>query len=172
MAIAYTASLLYSFIYAVVGYAVPAYYSFKAIERKGGDDIKEWTEYWVVLSALYCFQWLIDFLLCWLPLYFLAKLGFIVALWHPSTHLSQTIYRKMFSPLLNTYEADIDKMVVETKTRGVDIVGQHAGTLKVTAQKLGVQASSAFTQLKTKTLERARSSKAPTADATHGLHSE
>jgi hypothetical protein len=63
-----------------------------------------------------------------LPLYYVAKLGFIVALWHPSTRLALAIYTKLFGPLLTSYEADIDKMVVETRTRGMDMMGQHAGT--------------------------------------------
>jgi len=171
MAVAYVASLVYKVIYAVVAYLIPAYQSFKAIEKRGNEDVKDWTIYWVVLSALYCTQWLIDFLLCWLPLYYIAKLGFLVALWHPSTRVALTIYNKLFHPLLTSYEADIDKAVVETRTRGLDIVGQQAGTLRGVAQKLSAQGTTALTGLKTKIVERTKAGK-PAADATHGLHSE
>lgn len=45
--------------------------------------MKDWAEYWVVLSTFYVTQWAIDFVLCWLPFYYIAKLGFLCALWHP-----------------------------------------------------------------------------------------
>jgi receptor expression-enhancing protein 5/6 len=67
----------------------------QAIEKKGSTDVKDWAEYWVVLAVFYVSQWLIDFVLCWLPFYYLAKLGFLLALWHPSTRLAQSIYQKV-----------------------------------------------------------------------------
>lgn len=172
MAIAYTASLLYSGIYAVVAYVIPGYQSFKAIEKRGTDDEKYWIVYWVVLSALYCTQWLIDFVLCWLPFYYVAKLGAIVALWHPSTRLALTIYTRVFGPVLSSYEADIDKLLVESKTRGMDLMGQHAGSLRTALAKAGAQGSAAVGTLRQKIVERTKAAKAPAADATHGLHSE
>lgn len=45
--------------------------------------MKDWAEYWVVLSTFYVTQWAIDCVLCWLPFYYIAKLGFLCALWHP-----------------------------------------------------------------------------------------
>lgn len=55
----------------------------QAIEKKGSSDVKDWAEYWVVLSTFYVTQWAIDCVLCWLPFYYIAKLGFLCALWHP-----------------------------------------------------------------------------------------
>lgn len=72
--------------------------------------MKDWAEYWVVLSTFYVTQWAIDFVLCWLPFYYIAKLGFILALWHPSTRVAQSLYQKVLSPLAITYEADIDRL--------------------------------------------------------------
>lgn len=84
--------------------------STQAIEKKGSSDVKDWAEYWVVLSTFYVTQWAIDFVLCWLPFYYIAKLGFILALWHPSTRVAQSLYQKVLSPLAITYEADIDRL--------------------------------------------------------------
>lgn len=55
----------------------------QAIEKKGTSDVKDWAEYWVVLSTFNVTQWAIDFVLCFLPFYYIAKLGFLCALWHP-----------------------------------------------------------------------------------------
>jgi hypothetical protein len=89
----------------------------QAIERKGTSDVKDWAEYWVVLSTFYVTQWAIDFVLCWLPFYYIAKLGFIMALWHPSTRLAQSLYQKVLSPLAITYEADIDRLHQDVRTK-------------------------------------------------------
>jgi hypothetical protein len=67
----------------------------QAIEKKGSADVKDWAEYWVVLAAFYAAQWVIDFVLCWLPFYYIGKLGFLLALWHPSTRLAQSLYQKV-----------------------------------------------------------------------------
>jgi hypothetical protein len=36
-----------------------------------------------------------------LPFYYIAKLGFLVALWHPSTKLASSIYAKAVAPLVS-----------------------------------------------------------------------
>lgn len=89
----------------------------QAIEKKGSSDVKDWAEYWVVFSTFYVTQWLLDFVLSWLPFYFLFKLGFILALWHPSTRLAQSLYQKALSPLAVTYEADIDRLHADFRTK-------------------------------------------------------
>jgi hypothetical protein len=49
-----------------------------------------------------------------------VQLGFLLGLWYPSTKWAQYIYQKGFSPLVSTYEADIDKFCMDgrTKVRG------------------------------------------------------
>jgi hypothetical protein len=89
----------------------------QAIEKKGTGDVKDWAEYWVVLSTFYVTQWAIDFVLCWLPFYYVAKLGFLLALWHPSTRVAQSLYQKVLSPLAITYEADIDRLHADFRTK-------------------------------------------------------
>lgn len=71
----------------------------------------------MVLSTFYVTQWAFDFLLCWLPFYYIAKLGFLLALWHPSTRLAQSVYQKVLSPLAITYEADIDRLQQDVRTK-------------------------------------------------------
>lgn len=90
---------------------------------KGSCSVKDWAEYWVVLSTLYVTQFAVDFFLSWLPFYYLAKLGFILALWHPSTRLAQTLYQKALSPLAVTYEADIDRMHADLRVKTAGVLG-------------------------------------------------
>jgi hypothetical protein len=30
----------------VIAYIVPGYSTFKAIEKRGGDDVRDWAQYW------------------------------------------------------------------------------------------------------------------------------
>lgn len=174
MPVAATVNLVYMIIYATLAYLVPGYQTFKAIEKKGDSDVKEWAEYWVVLSTFYCSQCLIDFVLCWLPFYYLAKLGFLLALWHPSTKLASAIYGKVLSPLVSTYEADIDKLHMDLKTKSGDLLGQHAATLRVQAKNLSGQATVMLKSIQQKAMDRAKAARGPGADAAvgHGLHAE
>jgi len=136
MPVASIVTLAYNFIYCSLAYIVPGYQTFKAIEKKGSSDVKDWAEYWVVFSTFYVTQWLLDFVLSWLPFYYLFKLGFILALWHPSTRVAQSLYQKALSPLAITYEADIDRLHADLRTKTADLVGQHANTLKLQARKV------------------------------------
>lgn len=178
MALAATMSFIYTLIYATVAYLLPAYETYKAIEKKGEQDVKEWATYWVCLASLYLLGWLLDFVLSWLPFYYVFKLAFILALWYPGTKWALHVYTKLFGPLVSTYEADIDRLAAEARTRATDMMGQHAKTLKSQARNLSGQATVVLKNIQQKAMEKAKARKAaagPTAsDATagHGLHAE
>jgi len=63
---------------------------------------------------------------CRLPFYSLAKLFLLYALWAPSFKVASSIYTKALGPILASHEADIDKMVVEYRTKASDMFGQQA----------------------------------------------
>lgn len=171
MAIAATMSFLYTLTYGVIAYLLPGYMTFKAIEKKGPEDVREWAEYWVVFASFICVQWLVDFTLSWLPFYYIAKLGGLLALWHPSTRLASALYAKVFDPLISSYEADIDKFYVDSNTRMRDMAGQHAATLKTHASTLSGQAATMLKNIQQKAMERAKASRSA-SDAAAGLHAE
>ncbi|KAI8472523.1 MAG: TB2/DP1, HVA22 family-domain-containing protein [Monoraphidium minutum] len=169
MAIQATMSLVYTLLFGAAAYAIPAYSTFKAVEKKGGEDVRDWAQYWVILAAFICSQWAVDFLLCWLPFYYLAKLGFLVALWHPSTKLAAAIYAKALAPLVSSYEADIDRFVSEGRAKAGDLVGQHSAQLRSQARQLAGQGTVMLKNIQQKAMERAKaaSSKMGTEGVTH-----
>lgn len=109
MAVASLITLLYTATYIGTAFAVPAYLTYKAIEYDGPDAfrVREWSMYWTVLAAFICVQYLVDFALSWLPFYYILKLGFLGALWAPSTRLALTIYKSALGPLLSTHEVSV-----------------------------------------------------------------
>ncbi|GBF89397.1 hypothetical protein Rsub_01969 [Raphidocelis subcapitata] len=156
MAVTSIISLAYTLLYGTIAYAVPAYSTFKAIEKRGGEEVRDWAQYWVVFSAFISSQWLVDFLLCWLPFYYLAKLGFLVALWHPSTKLAAALYGKAIAPLLASYEADIDRFVSEGRAKAGDLVGHHSAQLRSQARGLAGQGTVLLRNIQQRAMERAK----------------
>ena len=63
----------------------PGYMSVKAILSKDTEDDTRWLKYWVLLAALLVFQVVVDWLLCWLPGYCLAKAVLLIWCQAPRT---------------------------------------------------------------------------------------
>jgi len=61
-----------------------------------------------------------------LPLYYEAKVIFVILLWHPKTKLARHLYDGHLKPMLQNHEASIDKSLGSAKTRALDYVnGQY-----------------------------------------------
>jgi len=80
----------------VIGFAFPAYFSFKAIEfdtRK----LPHWVSYWIIFA----FMEVVESLFCpshIIPFYFLLKFCFLVWLFLPQTDGSLLVYEKVIRP--------------------------------------------------------------------------
>eukprot|EP00878_Enallax_costatus_P000443 GHUV01000534.1.p1 GENE.GHUV01000534.1~~GHUV01000534.1.p1 ORF type:complete len:174 (+),score=32.34 GHUV01000534.1:139-660(+) len=173
MAIAATITLLYTMIYSTLAYVLPGYQTFKSIERRENEDVRYWAVYWVVLAAFYCTQTIFDLLFSWLPFYYVGKLAFILCLWYPNIQIAQSIYVKVFSPLLSTYEADIDKAYMDFRTKATDLVGQQTSNLRTHARGLSAQATVMLKNIQQKAADRAKAARGPGHEAVgHGLHTE
>ncbi|KAJ7596263.1 TB2/DP1, HVA22 family-domain-containing protein [Mycena floridula] len=85
----------------LVGWALPAYLSFKAIESPSPQDDIQWLTYWVVFGF---FNFLESFagrvVLYYIPWYFAFKTLFIIWLQLPFFRGAQTIYISVLKPVL------------------------------------------------------------------------
>ena len=75
-----------------------------------------------------------------MPLYYPAKVAFVVYLWHPKTLGAKTLYGKTVRPALNSHEAQIDQAVDEARVWLTEYV-------LVNKKKLLEYAQSAATEL-------------------------
>jgi hypothetical protein len=73
-----------------VGFAYPAYRSFKALESPGDEDDKQWLTYWVIYGTFGVAEGFADKIVGWLPLYYPAKIGFLCWLMLPQTKVGMT----------------------------------------------------------------------------------
>ena len=92
-----------------VGFVYPAYCSIHALESRSKDDDTKWLTYWVVYSAFSTVEFFSDFMFSWFPLYWLAKIIFLVWSFSPLTNGSLVIYSRFIRPVFLRNYANIDK---------------------------------------------------------------
>mmetsp|Transcript_76844 Transcript_76844/g.156290 ORF Transcript_76844/g.156290 Transcript_76844/m.156290 type:complete len:188 (+) Transcript_76844:210-773(+) len=92
----------------VIGNLFPAYASYKAVLSKNPKAHKQWLMYWIVNTFFIVFEMFGDALVSWVPLYYEAKIVFIVWLTLPQFQGATVMYKKFIEPALENYEKDID----------------------------------------------------------------
>jgi receptor expression-enhancing protein 5/6 len=79
----------------VIGFAYPAYASFKAIESPGTDDDTQWLTFWVVFAVFSMLENFADTLLWWFPLYYTFKVIFLLWCQSPLTRGAEFLYKNV-----------------------------------------------------------------------------
>ncbi|KAF0935013.1 hypothetical protein E2562_029535 [Oryza meyeriana var. granulata] len=107
----------------ILGYAYPAYDCYKTVElnRPDVEQLRFWCQYWILLAVLTVFERVGDNFVSWLPMYSEAKLAFIVYLWYPKTQGTAYVYESFFKPYIGKHEAEIDRNLLELRTRAGDM---------------------------------------------------
>ncbi|KAH1214665.1 HVA22-like protein i [Glycine max] len=93
----------------VFGYAYPAYECYKAVEKNKPEieQLRFWCQYWYAFSMV--------------PMYSEAKLAFFIFLWYPKTKGTTYVYDSFFRPYVAKHETEIDRNLLELRTRAGDI---------------------------------------------------
>ncbi|KAJ3544999.1 hypothetical protein NMY22_g2591 [Coprinellus aureogranulatus] len=85
----------------LVGWGLPAYLSFKAIESPNTHDDVQWLTYWVVFGFFnFMESFALRLVLYYVPWYFAFKSAFIVWLQLPAFRGAQTVYFSVLKPVL------------------------------------------------------------------------
>ncbi|KAF8112423.1 hypothetical protein N665_0064s0055 [Sinapis alba] len=107
----------------VFGYAYPAYECYKAVEKNKPEiqQLRFWCQYWILVAALTVFERVGDAFASWVPLYSEAKLAFFIYLWFPKTRGTTYVYDSFFRPYVAKHENEIDRNLVELRTRAGDM---------------------------------------------------
>ncbi|KAI9202053.1 TB2/DP1, HVA22 family-domain-containing protein [Polychytrium aggregatum] len=108
----------------LLGFVYPAYASFKALETPQTDDDTQWLTYWVVFALINTLEFFVDYILYWLPLYYLFKTFFVIFLILPQFKGAQYLYEKFFRPLLVQQQGNIDKIGSKVQST-MENVGQN-----------------------------------------------
>ncbi|XP_058098813.1 putative HVA22-like protein g [Magnolia sinica] len=107
----------------VLGYAYPAYECFKTVEMNKPEieQLRFWCQYWILVAVLTVFERVGDTFVSWLPMYSEAKLAFFVYLWYPKTRGTAYVYDSFLRPYVAKHETEIDRNLLELRTRAGDI---------------------------------------------------
>jgi len=85
----------------IIGWALPAYLSFKAIESKDIKDDVQWLTYWVVFGFFNFLESVaLSLVLYYIPFYFVFKTIFIIWLQLPATKGARTLYLHVLRPVM------------------------------------------------------------------------
>ncbi|RDY11676.1 HVA22-like protein i, partial [Mucuna pruriens] len=107
----------------VFGYAYPAYECYKTVEKNKPEieQLRFWCQYWVLVAVLTVCERIGDTFISWVPMYSEAKLAFFIYLWYPKTKGTTYVYDSFFRPYVAKHETEIDRSLLELRTRAGDI---------------------------------------------------
>ncbi|KAL4281446.1 hypothetical protein GQ457_03G038220 [Hibiscus cannabinus] len=107
----------------VLGYAYPAYECYKTVEMNKPDveQLRFWCQYWILVAVLTVSERIGDAFVSWVPMYSEAKLAFFIYLWYPKTRGTSYVYDSFFRPYVAKHENEIDRNLLELRTRAGDM---------------------------------------------------
>ncbi|XP_022757288.1 putative HVA22-like protein g [Durio zibethinus] len=108
----------------IFGYAYPAYECYKTVEMNKPEieQLRFWCQYWILVAVLTVSERIGDAFISWVPMYSEAKLAFFIYLWYPKTRGTSYVYDSFFRPYVAKHENEIDRNLLELKTRAGDLV--------------------------------------------------
>ncbi|KZV39712.1 hypothetical protein F511_14179 [Dorcoceras hygrometricum] len=108
----------------ILGYVYPAYECYKSVEMNKPDieQLRFWCQYWILVAGLTVCERIGDMFIGWVPMYGEAKLAFFIYLWFPKTKGTTYVYDSFFRPYVAKHETEIDRSLLELRTRAGDMV--------------------------------------------------
>ncbi|KAG8710729.1 hypothetical protein FRC08_016787 [Ceratobasidium sp. 394] len=97
----------------------PTYASYKTLSRRPTQeaDLERWLMYWSVMGCVVGVEYVAEWLIRWIPLYWEFKTIFLLYLALPQTQGATTIYNNQLQPVLKHYEPQIDASVARMRSR-------------------------------------------------------
>ncbi|XP_075516229.1 putative HVA22-like protein g [Primulina tabacum] len=107
----------------ILGYVYPAYECYKSVEMNKPDieQLRFWCQYWILVTGLTVCERIADMFIGWVPMYGEAKLAFFIYLWFPKTKGTTYVYDSFFRPYVAKHETEIDRNLLELRTRAGDM---------------------------------------------------
>merc|ERR1719174_2344341 len=130
----------------LVGFVYPAYESFKALEpdnekRENPRLMRTWLTYWIVYSLFSVVEVFVDYILYWVPLYYLLKLVFLVWLMIPKLGGAELVYKVLIEPSLRQYRKKIDTSIDDAQEKINKVQADFGGLAKQATTVAGVAAA-------------------------------
>ncbi|KAH0831117.1 TB2/DP1, HVA22 family-domain-containing protein [Lanmaoa asiatica] len=106
-------------ISSVVAFLYPGYASYKTLSQRPAseEDLERWLMYWSVLGCIVGVEYVAEWLVSWIPMYYLMKTLFLLYLVLPQTRGSSYIYINHLQPFFHSHESQIDATLASFKAR-------------------------------------------------------
>jgi len=116
----------------LVGWALPAYLSYRAIESPGHEDDIQWLTYWTVFGFFTFLESVaLRVVLYYVPYYFPIKTAFILWLQLPNTKGAQIFHHSVMKPIVTKIRGK--RAAYNTNTAGASTTDNSAYTTTSTA---------------------------------------
>ncbi|KAG2356351.1 TB2/DP1, HVA22 family-domain-containing protein [Suillus spraguei] len=132
----------------VVVFLYPGYASYKTLSQRPAseEDLERWLMYWSVLGCIVGVEYAAEWLVSWVPFYYLVKTIFLLYLALPQTCGSSYLYINHLEPFFHKHESQIDATLASFKTRIYSFIQQRFRTLwDALAATIGQQQQAQFT---------------------------
>lgn len=106
-------------ISSVVVFLYPGYASYKTLSQRPAseEDLERWLMYWSVLGCIVGVEYIAEWLVSWVPFYYLVKTVFLLYLALPQTRGSSYLYVNHLQPFFHNHESQIDATLASFKSR-------------------------------------------------------
>ncbi|KAK7042314.1 protein YOP1 [Favolaschia claudopus] len=120
----------------VAAFFYPGYASYKTLSQRPAseEDLERWLMYWSVLGCIIGVEYVAEWAICWIPLYYPLKTLFLLYLALPQTQGSSYIYSLHLQPFFRTHEAQIDSLLAQLRVhiysflqKQVKLLWEHIG---------------------------------------------
>ncbi|KIM54046.1 hypothetical protein SCLCIDRAFT_1222349 [Scleroderma citrinum Foug A] len=103
----------------VVAFLYPGYASYKTLSQRPAseEDIERWLMYWSVLGCIVGVEYVAEWLVSWIPMYYFIKTLFLLYLVLPQTQGSSYLYINHLQPFFHAHESEIDATLASFKAR-------------------------------------------------------
>ncbi|KAI9437946.1 TB2/DP1, HVA22 family-domain-containing protein [Lactarius indigo] len=103
----------------VAAFLYPGYASFKTLSQRPAseEDLERWLMYWSVLACVIGVEYLAEWLVSWIPFYYLVKMLFLLYIALPQTQGASYLYQTQLAPTLRAHESQIDAALAQLRTR-------------------------------------------------------
>ncbi|RDX39956.1 hypothetical protein OH76DRAFT_1366953 [Lentinus brumalis] len=109
--------LLFRVISATTAFLYPGYASYKTLSQRPASEaeLERWLMYWSVLGCIVAVEYVAEWLVSWLPLYYPIKTLFLLYLALPQTAGSAWLYQTQLRPFFAAHEHEIDSALAKAK---------------------------------------------------------
>lgn len=114
----------------LVGFLYPLYASFKSLENPNDNNVRHWLTYWVVYGLFIATESVLDRMFSWMPLYFVAKVLFLLWCFLPQYQGAGKIYEILIRPALDKHEDDVDDSADQVQEAAGSALSKIAETLR------------------------------------------